>query len=169
MRDGKDVVVSHYYQNGRMPVGVNTTFTKFFGRWMRGWVDSGLWFDHVAGWWVHRNDPNVLFLRYEDLQRDPTSTIRRIAAFCNIALDDERLARVLQRSNFAFMKQYEHKIDPMPFMSKDLGLKPQSFERASFLRKGTVGDWKVHLSPQQRARFDQEFNRRLAPLGINAT
>ncbi len=167
MRDGKDVVVSHYYQNQRIPVGFNTTFTKFFERWMRGWVDSGLWFAHVTGWWAHRNDPNVLFLRYEDLQRNGEGTIRRIATFCNITLDDARLARVLQRSSFAFMKQYEDKIDPMPFMSKDLGITPLSFERASFLRKGTVGDWKAHLSPQQRARFDQEFNRRLAPLGID--
>jgi len=169
MRDGKDVVVSHFYQNGRIPVGFNMTFTKFFNRWMRGWVDSGLWFNHVAGWWAHRNDPSVLFIRYEDLQRDAEGTIRRIAAFCNIVLDDERLARVLQRSSFAFMKQYEHKIDPMPFMSKDLGAAPRSFERVSFLRKGTVGDWKAHLSAEQRVRFDQEFERRLAPLGINSS
>lgn len=169
MRDGKDVVVSHYYQNRRMPVGFTTTFTRFFNRWMRGLVDSGSWFEHVAGWWTHRDDPNVLFLRYEDLQRDAQGMIRRIAAFCNIALDDERLARVLERSSFVFMKQYEDKIDPMPFMSKEIGVLPQSFERASFLRKGTIGDWKAHLSPQQRARFDHEFDRRLAPLGIGKT
>ncbi|RMX50264.1 hypothetical protein pdam_00018207 [Pocillopora damicornis] len=27
------------------------------------------WSDHVLGWWEHRRDPNVLFLKYEDLQR----------------------------------------------------------------------------------------------------
>lgn len=166
MRDGKDVVVSQYYQDQRFPFASNTTFSQYFERWMRGRIAFGLWFDHVAGWWVHRHDPNVLFLRYEELQRDTESTIRRIAAFCNITLDDERLARTLQRSSFAFMKQHERKIDPLPFVSSEIGVAPQSFGRASFLRKGTVGDWKAHLSTEQRARFEQEFNCRLAPLGI---
>jgi hypothetical protein len=89
-----------------------------------GVLDSGSWFNHVAGWWARRNDPNVLILRYEDLQRGPTGTIRRIAAFCNIPLSNERLARVLERSSFAFMKRYEDKIDPMPFMSKEIGVTP---------------------------------------------
>ena len=25
-----------------------------------------MWFDHVLGWWKHRDDPNILFLTYED-------------------------------------------------------------------------------------------------------
>ena len=28
-----------------------------------------LWNDHVLGWWKHKDDPNVLFLKYEDLQK----------------------------------------------------------------------------------------------------
>ncbi len=124
MRDGKDVVVSQYYQDQRIPIASDTAFSQYFERWMRGRVGAGSWFDHVAGWWARRNDPNVLFLRYEDLQRGPTGTIRRIAAFCNIPLSNERLARVLERSSFAFMKRYEDKIDPMPFMSKEIGVTP---------------------------------------------
>ena len=31
-----------------------------------GW---GKWNDHVLGWWKHKDDPNVLFLKYEDLQK----------------------------------------------------------------------------------------------------
>ena len=27
---------------------------------------GGLWFDHVLSWWKHRDDPNILFLTYED-------------------------------------------------------------------------------------------------------
>ena len=30
-------------------------------------VSYGHWSDHVLGWWRHRDDPNVLFLKYEDL------------------------------------------------------------------------------------------------------
>ena len=32
-------------------------------------VSRNLWTDHVLGWWNHKDDPNVLFLKYEDLQK----------------------------------------------------------------------------------------------------
>ena len=32
-------------------------------------VYYNLWSDHVLGWWKHRNDSNVLFLKYEDLKK----------------------------------------------------------------------------------------------------
>ena len=32
-------------------------------------VGYNLWNDHVLGWWKHKDDPNVLFLKYEDLQK----------------------------------------------------------------------------------------------------
>ena len=32
-------------------------------------VIGGSWFDHVLGYWEHRNDDNVLFLKYEDLHK----------------------------------------------------------------------------------------------------
>ena len=27
-----------------------------------------MWSDHVLPWWEHRNDPHILFLKYEDLK-----------------------------------------------------------------------------------------------------
>ena len=32
-------------------------------------VPYSKWNDHVLGWWKHREDPNVLFLRYEEMQK----------------------------------------------------------------------------------------------------
>lgn len=29
----------------------------------------GLWTDHVLPYWEHRNDPHILFLKYEDLKK----------------------------------------------------------------------------------------------------
>ena len=31
-----------------------------------GW---NLWNDHVLSWWKHRDDPNLLFLKYEDMHK----------------------------------------------------------------------------------------------------
>ena len=32
-------------------------------------VSWNVWNDHVLGWWKHKDDRNVLFLKYEDLQK----------------------------------------------------------------------------------------------------
>ena len=32
-------------------------------------VAYSAWNDHVLGWWKHKDDPNVLFLKYEDLHK----------------------------------------------------------------------------------------------------
>ena len=32
-------------------------------------VPYDLWNDHILGWWKHKDDPNVLFLKYEDLHK----------------------------------------------------------------------------------------------------
>jgi hypothetical protein len=50
------------------------------------------------------NDPNVLFLRYEDMQKDLPATIRRIAKFADFQLTPKLLATVTEMSSFKFMK-----------------------------------------------------------------
>ena len=32
-------------------------------------VSRGFWNDHVLDWWKHKDEPNVLFLKYENLQK----------------------------------------------------------------------------------------------------
>ena len=40
----------------------------------------------MTGWfrWEHRSDPNILFLKFEDLKDDLASNVRKIAAFIGI-------------------------------------------------------------------------------------
>ena len=42
-------------------------------------VSYNAWNDHVLGWWKHKDDPNVLFLKYEDLQKVMFSSVSTIA------------------------------------------------------------------------------------------
>jgi hypothetical protein len=43
---------------------------------VRGKIGYGSSFKHVAKWWKPRNDPNVLFLTYEELSRDLEGCLR---------------------------------------------------------------------------------------------
>src|SRR5262249_14964710 len=160
-RDGKDVAVSFFHFH-RANNGYQGTFAEFFDRFMAGKIAPGSWFAHVKGWWRHRHDPNVLFLRYEDLLGDLEGSVRKIIAFCGFDIAPERLPTILQRCSFAFMKQHESQFDPM------LGtLWEEGVQLNSFIRKGRTGDWKGTLSPEQEARFDKAFQAQLGPTGLH--
>jgi hypothetical protein len=159
-RDGKDVALSYYHLYCRYN-GYEGTFDEFFERFLKGKVAFGSWFKHVKGWWLHRHDPNVLFLTYEELTRDIESCIRKIADFCDWELSPEKLARVRECSRFEFMKQHESRFDPALETLWEQGVKLKSF-----LRNGRVGDGATTLSDEQKTRFEQVYADRLVNKGI---
>jgi hypothetical protein len=160
-RDGKDVAVSYYhlYQSHN---GYQETFAKFFDQYLRGKVEFGSWFEHVRGWWRHRDDANVLFLRYEDLLDDLEGTVRKITAYCEFKIAPERMPTILERCRFAFMKQHESQFDPVTGASWEQGAQGKAF-----LRMGRTGDWKGQLSPEQAAQFDRTLKKHLAATRID--
>jgi hypothetical protein len=160
-RDGKDVAAS-YYHLYRDYSGFEGTFSEFFDRYLRGKVEFGSWFEHVRGWWRHRNDPNVLFLRYEDLLADLEGGVRKIIAFCGFEIAPERMPIILERCRFAFMKQHESQFDPVTGAAWEQGAHGRAF-----LRTGRTGDWRGQLSSEQAARFDRAFEKHLGPTGID--
>ncbi|XP_028406617.1 amine sulfotransferase-like isoform X2 [Dendronephthya gigantea] len=66
------------------------------------------YFLHLMSWWEHRNDPNVLFLFYEDMKDDLESVVRKVASFIGIE-DEERIKKAVEMSSFEFMKSNERK------------------------------------------------------------
>lgn len=44
-------------------------FEFFADMFIKGQVYWGSWAEHVLGWWRHRDDENVLFLKYEDMKK----------------------------------------------------------------------------------------------------
>ncbi|XP_028416082.1 amine sulfotransferase-like [Dendronephthya gigantea] len=70
--------------------------------------ESSNYFKHILSWWPQRNDPNVLFLFYEEMLEDLECSVRAIASF--IGIDDEaRIANAVKMSTFDFMKQNQDK------------------------------------------------------------
>jgi hypothetical protein len=160
-RNGKDVAVS-YYHLYRSHNGYQGSFAEFFDQFLRGEVEAGSWFQHVRGWWRHRHDPNVLFLRYEDLLADLEGCLRRIVAFCGLDIAPQRLPTILERCGFAFMKRHESQFDHLTGTLWEQGL-----QLNAFLRNGRVGDSSGQLSPEQEKRFARDFQKQLGPTGID--
>lgn len=153
-RSVEDVVASYYYlymsykkQSGSIEYLGKTTanLDQFLTRFIKGRVMYGSWKKHVSGWRRLSGNPNVLYIRYEDLKADFDSTLSRILTFLDIELDSEQLARVTNRCSFAFMKQYEAKFEPT---SEEVW--ENDYVEGNFIRNGGVSQTVFGLTLGQK-------------------
>lgn len=122
-------------------------FDDYFECFVRGEVDFGDYFENVLSWFAHRNDPNLLFVTYEEMKADPERAILRIGEFLGPEHDatvrDESLRhRILEHSSFDSMSK-----DQTRWASE------RAAGASAFVRKGVVGDWLNHFSPLQTRRM----------------
>lgn len=152
VRNVWDVAVSSYHHE-TLVNGMDVDFGMFLDRYLAGQTRFISWFGHLESWWPHRNDPNVLFLRYEEAIRDLEGTVRKVAAFCGIPIDEREMPRILERCGLEFMKRYDAKFDPR--MRRVI-----SGESGTFIREGKAGKGRQALSE----RHQEEIGRRLDAL-----
>lgn len=153
-RNGRDVAVS-YYHFYVSHLSFEGTFSEFFEDYfMRGKVQSGLWFEHVAGWQAQKDNSNILFLQYEELTEDLETCLRKIIRFCGFEIKEERLPGIMKKCSFAFMKKHEEKFDHHFGIMWEKGHKQDSF-----LRQGKTGEGKQTLSAEQEKLFDQKLQQ----------
>lgn len=160
-RDGRDVAVSLYHFS-KTQFDYRGTFPRFFRAFVRGKVANGSWFAHVQEWWVRRDDPNVLFLRYEELVRDFAGSLRKIIDFCGFDITPERMPVILERCSFEFMKKHELKFNPIAERIWESKAK-----LTSHIRKGGAGGWRQYLTPEEAESFEREFSGRLGRAGLD--
>ncbi|KAL3193989.1 hypothetical protein MRX96_001905 [Rhipicephalus microplus] len=150
-RNPYDCCVSFYHhtKNFAMYHYEDGTFDDFLDKFVDGKVDFGDYFDHLLSWYEHRHDPNVLFLTFEQIKRDPRASILRVAEFMGDAYgaklrDDEALLKKNHKRQWhpALVKGFE--------AFKAYFAKPM---KGDFARKGVVGDWKKHFSDDHVAKM----------------
>ncbi|KAL3212538.1 hypothetical protein MRX96_007954 [Rhipicephalus microplus] len=173
-RNPYDCCVSFYYHTRRLPTYrfQDGTFDQFFNMFVEGKVDYGDYFDHLLSWYAHRGDPNVLFITYEQLKRDTAGCVLKTADFLGKDKYGEKfrknpklLGQVLAQTSVENMKSLNSKMknwtgliesvpaDAREELRKELkGIFGDIWDvpgNAGFIRKGLVGDWKNHFSPEQ--------------------
>lgn len=159
LRNPKDVVVSYFSFTTKFFKGTpfNGTFEDFSRLFIEGKVASGPWCSHVTEAWKMRNESHVLFLTYEDLQRDPYKNVKEIATFLDKPVTDEQASALVKHCSFDNMKQNNSvNFDWL----KDIGVANKDVQ---FMRKGKVGDWKNHLSEDIAKKFDDMVATKLPP------
>jgi len=124
---------------------------------------KGYW-NHLISWWEQRERADVFLLAYEQMKRDLSGTIRRVADFVDIELDDELLGVVERHASFDFMLAHKDRFDDKMMRERSeavVGLPPGS--DSSKVRKGAVGEHRQELSPEITAGLDAIWQREITP------
>ena len=149
VRNPKDLAVSYYYHHRgfkKLHLG-GVQWEDFFESFASGQAHFGDYFEHVLGWWAHRDDANVLFLKYEDMKKDLPTAVARIAKFIGKDLSSAVLDQIVVKTTFDKMKN-----DPKANHSWTAHRRDPN--EAPFMRKGVVGDWKHLFTEEQSKRID---------------
>ena len=158
-RNPKDVAVSAFFQFKSLTWGdPNILWDDYFENFVAGQVPHGDYFDHILSWWAHRDDDNVLFLKYEDMKRDLLPEVGKIVKFIGFNLDSETVSEITSKTSFEAMKD-----DPLANYSWSKVRRPG---QTPFMRKGEVGDWKNYFSEEQSKRLDAIYEARCKPVGL---
>jgi len=175
-RDGRDVIVSMYFfwtkllKLKRDPK-VHSTLLKIFNELygpsfdpddIRGNMPKYIeyqmtvaptthgitWQQHVGDWW---DRPRVGHVTYEGLLTDPVAELAgALEAASGRAPDPDALQLAAARHSFA----------------SETGRKSGQEDRASFLRKGTAGDWREHFTREACEAFDSYAGHALIEFGF---
>lgn len=186
LRNPKDCCVSLFYHT-KMNLGFGyweAEFDDFFELFMAGEVEYNDYFDHVMSWYPHHKNSNVFFTTYENMKKDTKDIVHKLAKFLGqeyieaIEKDNNVLNNILNFSSFEYMKKCISSVHNTTIESEEelndpgmlegtkykvryrLSLNPPSKEKLQFVRKGTVGDWRNHLSEEQSERLSKKFFER---------
>ena len=168
-REPKDVVLSSYHHpaGATSPANTGWPLDAFVALWAAGKVEHGEWSDHVCAWAryaaaheLHEQgrkasgkatDPRrvtrFLEVRYEELQADLRSEVRKVADLLGMGdADDALIDAVVAASGFDAMKRQAN--------------------NAPHLREGKAGGGGAAFGRQLTKEFDATFRERVAKCGL---
>ncbi|XP_029801396.1 amine sulfotransferase-like [Suricata suricatta] len=154
-RNPKDVLCSYFYFFKNVALQLTGSFDELFEQFLEGKVIGSLWFDHIKGWYEHKSLFNIQFMIYEEMKKNFRGSIVKVCKYLGKELIDEDMDAVVTQAMFENMKS-----DPRAnydSIMEIVGIPTNGH----FLRKGTIGDWKNHMTVEQNERFDKIFQREM--------
>jgi LPS sulfotransferase NodH len=138
-RDLRDMLVSAFYHVRRVD-GYGGDFARYYMETGRA---TALAVQRYHRLWGIRS-PQVYTASYERLHADFTGQVREIAEFLGVAATDDQIARLQGATSLDALRAR--------YGDDDSGEK-------RFFRKGVVGDWRNHMTPEIEADLNAALRR----------
>ncbi|KAG8497326.1 hypothetical protein CXB51_008516 [Gossypium anomalum] len=168
-RDPKDVLVSKWhFANKLRPKGVPPlSLEEVFDLFCKGVSHYGSFWDHVLGYWKAslESPKKVLCLKYEDVKKEPLGCVRKVANFLGVPFTPEEenkeiVEEIVKLCSFENMSNQD-------VNKSDTRSQENPISNSDFFRKGEVGDWANHLSPQMSEILDQITEQKFQGTGFS--
>jgi aryl sulfotransferase len=183
-RDGRDAVMSMHNHFTAFPDERIATFDRigltdpmiarrylrapadpneFFLRWISTAVVEGQsdgcpdtsFFDLEAGYWAERRRANMLLVHYNDLLANPDAEMRRVAAFLEVAINDEIWPSLVRAATFNEMQRAGDRLMPQTITMRGGGSR-------RFFNKGTNGQWRGVLTERDLALYERKVQEKFS-------
>ncbi|OQV25617.1 putative Sulfotransferase family cytosolic 1B member 1 [Hypsibius exemplaris] len=149
-RNPKDSLISlHYHHMARPASDYHWVLGQMVDDYSEDTVPFGPYFDHVASFWKHRENPNIFFTSYEALHKNHKKTVQDFAKFLNQPLSDEQIDTIVRLTTFAAMKE-----NPVVNRIDKVAAGIFNFNVAPFMRKGIPGGYADDLTQPQIQKLD---------------
>lgn len=161
-RNPKDTAVS-YYHFCKLLKTFSGEFDFFLKLFVNHKVGYAPWWQHVLDFWNIKDDPNVLFITYEDMCEDMEGNIRKIAEFLGKNLSDKDVKFIEHHCSFDNMKNnaqvnYE--------WMRHLGVWDNKDKDNSHIRKGKIGEWRLYFNKETNYQINRMVAHKLNASGL---
>lgn len=130
------------------------------------WIEMGFgaWAEHVESWTATDRFP-VHVTSYEAIKNDTAGELRAVLAFVGEAVDEDRLLRAVELSDFKRMREIERKEKARGGDSLFRGGRASLARDAMFMNKAATGQSLAPIDPTLDATFDAAFAQDLKRFG----
>ncbi|XP_063402712.1 sulfotransferase 4A1-like [Mytilus trossulus] len=156
-RNPKDTVVSNYHFCKQLKT-FDKNFNSFVKAFIRNKVGYAPWWQHVLEFWKIRDDPNVLFITYEDLCEDMEGSIRKISQFLNKELTNRDLDTLLSYCSPENMRNNKQ-------VSYKWHLGEEDNEQSDIMKDG-IGEWRKYFDDEPNYQINKLVAHKLANSGL---
>ncbi|PON79771.1 Sulfotransferase domain containing protein [Parasponia andersonii] len=167
-RNPKDIFVSlwHFTNRLRPESWGQNSMEESFDKFCNGVSLYGPFWDHLLGYWKVSSETErpekVLFLNYDEMRKEPFYHVKKLAEFVEFPFSVEEeangdVARILELCSFDNLSNLE--------VNKS-GKLWSGEENKAFFRRGEVGDWMNHLTPEMAEKLDSLVEQKLHGSGL---
>ena len=144
VRDGRDTLVSFYYYL-QLNKDSGPTLSEMVDLEQDIWPQK--WYEHTKAWSENPYSCELLTIRYEDLKEKPLETLRKIADFSDLQIEEEKLQEIFDSNKIDKLraKVVQHGWD----YDKNFGN-----DSKNFFRKGITGEYKKELNTELLQKFE---------------